>query len=473
MLNIFSNIKMRNLGDMNDLYNFQDVTLLCEIIENRFQQMQEKFGSNPRKTNSASTLSGCMQRDVSKVVIALPTNFEHAEVFEKSLIDGFSCVNIRIGFDTEVLLPSFTQSEYAKMNIDQSFQAFKNQNYKLGYKLKLDNDETYKDYRVISKIIKFDESNQYGFAMTKPMPIGSIKDKEPSWKEFNLLMEKVTLDGPIGHLFAVDIEFDYENATPRQIMYNEMFPPIVDKKKLLEPNERSIFQLLELYTEGNKEKAKSYKLSPQSHATLLPKRYMPPYLEELKFVIYRCGWKVTKLYRHYHFEQERFKRDFILMNQKPRQESTNPIESNFWKLLNNANFGYDCRNNLGNCTFEPINDELREITYIRGYYNRLFDREIAPFITSQVIKEEIDSRYNEQIAKISETDPFYSARVRNIKNRRAAEEEALKSFREREKRGKKRTILKSYGERVEDANKNDRIKTIIDLSHTDTASIKS
>ena len=217
---LFKTLKMRNLGDMNDLYNFQDVILLCEIIENRFQQMQEKFGFNPRKINSGSTLSGSVQRDVSKVIIALPTNFEHAEVFEKSLIGGFSCVNTCVDFDTEVPLPSFTQSEYAKMNIDQSFQAFKNQNYKLGHKLKLDNDKTYKDYRVISKIIKFDENNQYGFAMTKPMPIGSIKDKEPSWKEFNLLMEKVSLDDPIGHLFVVDIEFDYENATPRQIMYN-------------------------------------------------------------------------------------------------------------------------------------------------------------------------------------------------------------------------------------------------------------
>ena len=465
---LFKILKMRNLGDMNDLYNFQDVILLCEIIENRFQQMQETFGFNPRKINSASTLSGCVQRDVSKVITALPTNFEHAEIFEKSLIGGFSCVNTRVGFDTEVLLPSFTQSEYAKINIDQSFQ---NQNYKLGYKLKLDNDKIYKDYRVISKIIKFDENNQYGFAMTKPMPIGSIKDKEPSWKEFNLLMEKVSLDDPIGHLFVVDIEFDYENATPRQIMYNEVFPPIIEK--VLEPNEKSIFQLLELYSEDNKGKAKSYKISPEFHATLLPKRYIPLYLEELKFVIYRFGWKVTNLYRHYHFEQERFKRDFILMSQNARQESKNSIESNFWKLLNKANFGYDRRNNLDSCTFEPINDELREITYIRRYYNSLFDREVAPFITSQVIKEEIDSRYNDQIAKISETDPFYSARVRNIENRRAAEEEALKSFREREERSKKGTILKSYGERVEDANKNDKIKKIIDFSDADTASIKS
>ena len=101
---LFKTLKMRNLGDLNDLYNMQDTILLCEIIENRFQIMQEKFGFNPRKINSASTLSGCVQRDVSKVILALPSNYEHAEVFEKSLIGRFSCVNTRIGFDSEVLL---------------------------------------------------------------------------------------------------------------------------------------------------------------------------------------------------------------------------------------------------------------------------------------------------------------------------------------------------------------------------------
>ena len=30
---------MRNLGGINDLYNAQDVILLCEIIENSFQAM--------------------------------------------------------------------------------------------------------------------------------------------------------------------------------------------------------------------------------------------------------------------------------------------------------------------------------------------------------------------------------------------------------------------------------------------------
>ena len=118
--------------------------------------MHEKFSFNPRKINSASTLSGCLQRDVSKVVIALPTCYEHAELFEKSLIGGFSCVNTRIGFDTEVLLPSFSKNDYSKMNIDKSFKAYKNQDYKLGFKFKMPWDNFYTDYRIISKIIKFD-----------------------------------------------------------------------------------------------------------------------------------------------------------------------------------------------------------------------------------------------------------------------------------------------------------------------------
>ena len=309
--------------------------------------------------------------------------------------------------------------------------------------------------------------------MTKSMPVGGIKDKEPSWKEFNLLMETVSLYDPRGHLFIVDIEFDSENATPRQIMYNEIFPPVVEKGKVLEPNERSVFQLLELYAETEKGMPKSYKMSPQSYATLLPKRYIPLYLEELKFLIFRYGWKVTKLYRHYYFEQERFKRDFIPMNQKARQESKNLIESNFCKLLNNANFGYDCRNNLDNCTLEPINDELREITYIDKYYRSIFDNELASFMTSRVLKEDIDARYNNELGKLSQTDPVYSARARNIENRKAAEEESLRLFRDKEQKNKKRTILKSYGERLSDASKNSKIKTVIDFSHNDTASIKS
>ena len=53
---IYSTLKMRNLGDMNDLYNAQDVILLCQIGKNRFQFMHYRYGFNPRKCNSTSTM---------------------------------------------------------------------------------------------------------------------------------------------------------------------------------------------------------------------------------------------------------------------------------------------------------------------------------------------------------------------------------------------------------------------------------
>ena len=325
-----------------------------------------------------------------------PTNYEHAEIFERTLAGGYSCVNDRLGFDTEVLLPNFTKSEYAKMNIDESFKAYKNQNYKVGYKIKLDNDQEYRDYRVISKVINFDENNQYSFAMTKPMAIGAIKEKTPSWTEFNLLLEKLSLDDPAGHIFSVDIEFDHLNATDCQIMYNELFPPFTEKQSRVEANERSVYQLLELYSEDYRGKPRSYKVGSKSHSNPLPKRCIPLYLEEIKFAILRCGWKVTRLYKHHYFDQERFKRDFILMNQKSRQQAKNLVESDFFKLLNNANFGYDCRNNLDNCTFEPINDEIKELSFIRRYCNSLFDKDIEPFINLQILQEEIDEKFNNE-----------------------------------------------------------------------------
>ena len=143
---------MRNLGDMNDLYNAQGVILLCEIIENRFQLMQEENGYNPRKFNSASTISSCIERKMSEVIIALPTSNEVVNIFEKTLTGGFSCVNTRLTFDTEILLRNSNENEN-----DDVLQ--KDYRYRLCYKFKLDSDSECKTYRVMTKILKFDKNN--------------------------------------------------------------------------------------------------------------------------------------------------------------------------------------------------------------------------------------------------------------------------------------------------------------------------
>ena len=232
---------MRDSSDLNDLYiyNTWDVILLLEIIKNRFQAMYDKLLIyNPRKCNSASKLSGCVQREQSKVTLALPINNSVLEVFEKTLTGGFSCVNTHLSFETELLMLNLTESDCKKLNIDESFKTYKRDDLKLIYKIKLDNKDSFHDRRIINKILKMNENNQYGFAMMMLMLTACIKEHPVStWCKFNFLLETVDLDDLIGHLFIVDIEFDKANATEQEYMYNEIMLSFIDKRKLQEANE--------------------------------------------------------------------------------------------------------------------------------------------------------------------------------------------------------------------------------------------
>ena len=83
--------------------------------------------------------------------------------------------------------------------------------------------------RTSSKILKMDESNQYGMAMTKPLPYGCIKrrDRPPTLAEFNKILDEISYEDPTGHLFIVDIKFD--NVNPKTLLCNELYPPMFEK----------------------------------------------------------------------------------------------------------------------------------------------------------------------------------------------------------------------------------------------------
>ena len=257
--------------------------------------------------------------------------------------------------------------------------------------------------------------------------------------EFNLLFEKATLDDPIGHIFVVDIEFNYKEATKTQIMYNEIMASFIEKNTKIPPEKKSVYQLLELYSEDKNGNPNKYKISAKAHANLFPKKCIPLYLEEIKFAVLRCGWKVAKLYQHFYFDQDRCKKNFILMNQKARQEATDKVESDFCKLVNNSNFGYDCRNNLDNLTFQPIRDELNELNFIKKYHTNLYNPSIKEFITSKVIEEDIKERYKNEMLKVKPDDKFYSSKVSNIEYRKRIETEALEKFKEKESKHHRKT----------------------------------
>ena len=157
--------------------------------------------------------------------------------------------------------------------------------------------------------------------------------------------------------------------------------------------------------ETTEKKPKSYRCTAKSHVTMFPKKFIPLYLEDLRFLIKRTGWIVTKLYSHFTFEQDCFKKEFVLSNQKSRQNAKNDIEKIVYKLMNNANFGFDCRNNANNTKFEPIINEIGEIMYIKKYYN-LFDSQVTNFVKSDVLEQNINEEDQRKMAMIKENDPF-------------------------------------------------------------------
>ena len=104
-------------------------------------------------------------------------------MFTKTVTSRFSCVDTRLAFHAEILMPNYANSQYDKISIDQNFKSYKRQDLKVSYKLKLEGENTCSDKQIISKILKLDENNQYGYAMTKPLPTGCIKETKFQYGE--------------------------------------------------------------------------------------------------------------------------------------------------------------------------------------------------------------------------------------------------------------------------------------------------
>ena len=172
------------------------------------------FKYNPRKCNIARSFSGCVYRNRSKCCIALSIDADFVRVFEKTLIGSFSCVNTRLAFDTNILVNDPDKEKViVELNINGKKQI----------------------KRFPSKILKMDENNQYGQAMTKPLPYGCIKKevKVSTMTEFNQILDRISHDDEIGHLFTVDIKFN--NINEKRLLFNEIYPPIFKKKQKNRP----------------------------------------------------------------------------------------------------------------------------------------------------------------------------------------------------------------------------------------------
>ena len=121
------------------------------------------------------------------------------------------------------------------------------------------------------------------------------------------------------------------------------------------------------------------------------------------------------------------------MKQKSRQIAQTNVEKDFYKLLNNSNFGIDCRSNIDNRTLEPIYDEISEIAFIKKYENIFGNEKYFQFSEINVITEEVNEKYERLHLWLDKNDLTYLARRYDYDSQREQDLNSVKSMEEQKK----------------------------------------
>ena len=123
------------------------------------------------------------------------------------------------------------------------------------------------------------------------------------------------------------------------------------------------------------------------------------------------------------------------MNQVGHQNAQ--TDKDFYKLMNNANFGYDCRNNADNCYFSLIYDEIDELSFA----NFIFDQGISDFVSSEILESQIEEEYLNEIANLDPNNAYFEARKSSLEIQKKKEIDLLFSMKKsRQKKTQKNSI---------------------------------
>ena len=127
---------------------------------------------------------------------------------------------------------------------------------------------------------------------------------------------------------------------------------------------------------------------------------------------------------------------------------------------------------ITNYKFVPIFNELGEITYINLYHN-LFDEKVSQFVTTDLIKKQVEEKYNDKLMKLDKQDKFYQIKLQTIRQKRLSSLEAAEKVDQSKKKGKRKANLIDYSKRKNEALINQKVKSLIDFDDRYSANIKS
>ena len=175
--------------------------------------------------------------------------------------------------------------------------------------------------------------------------------KVPSLLKFSIILSNLSHEDKIGHSFTVDIKFQDKNS--KILLFNEISTPRFEKETVVRAHESSILQLMiVLGRNEDKDIINNFKCNAKkTHSTIDEKNVYSTLCWTHPFFSDKGRVDSDKNFPTLYIWTMQILKKSVIMNQKSRQKATSPVERNFYKFLNNTNFGNDCQNNINNCTW--------------------------------------------------------------------------------------------------------------------------
>ena len=152
---------------------------------------------------------------------------------------------------------------------------------------------------------------------------------------------------------------------------------------------------------------------------------------------------------------------------------TSSVEPHFYKLLNNSIFFIDCKNNIDNCIWESFYDEIGEISYIKKFCTICGNGTYRNFFSPSVMRGEIWHEFNTKLLSLNKNDPKYQARKEYLENKREEDLDAIDSFEQNLKKGRKKRKFQDIDLKTADAADSRKTKMILEFHNHESAFVKS
>ena len=285
---VWKEFELKNMGDFHDLYLKTDVLLLADVMENFRKLCEKNYELDPAHFFTVPGMAWDAMLKMTAIKLDLLEDVDMLLMIEKGTPGGISNAFKRYAKANNKFMKNFDPAEKS------------------------------------SFIVYLDANNLYGWAMSKPLPVGGFEwiaeEELENWERF------VDEEG-VGCILEVDLEYPVELHD-----FHNDFP--------LAP-EKMILGKVEKLTQNLRDK----------EAMNLHGKNLQLYLS--------LGMKLKKIRRGLKFKEKDFMKCYIDKNTSLRSQAKNAFEKDLFKLMNNSVFGKTMENVRNRVSIELVKDAER------------------------------------------------------------------------------------------------------------------